>query len=197
MVNVYLLNNPDKIDEQYKLGEPTKILDYNNDNEVLSFIKTIKKYDTEYDKIVLQISQTSSSEVCLFLLNYICENKLLKFFEIKDEFDNKIIHYICKTQNETCIMRILDIYEQFKLNFEVSCNDNLMPIHIICIFQDEKCVMRILDIYEKFGLNFEARAQDYKPIHIICRKQNQNCVMRILDIYERLGLNFEVYSFLI
>ena len=132
-----------------------------------------------------------------------CDDKIINLFnKLKmKENKNRIIHLICKNpDNEKCVMRILDIYERYGLNLEVSnYYDDIrdsMPIHYICKYQNEKCVMRILDIYEQKKLDFEVR--DYSnnmPIHLICIHQNENCVMRILDIYQKYRKRYFLFKF--
>ena len=130
MVDLYLRDHPDKIKDQYL--KPPK--DYENDEEVITFITNIKKYYPKYNEIILNICKESSNNVCLFLLNYIYENKFFEFFKVKNDEDWMPIHFICEYQNEKCVMRILDIHEKLKLDFEVKNNENWTPIHFICIF---------------------------------------------------------------
>ena len=101
MVDLYLTKNPDKISEQYFILRPPK--DYKNDEEVINFISCIKKYGSQYDKIIFNIINKSSTRSCLFLIDYIYENKLFDFLKIRNEINLTFNYAICIYQNAECV----------------------------------------------------------------------------------------------
>ena len=110
------------------------------------------------------------------------------------------IHLICKYQTERVCQKILDIYQDFNLNLEISMPDgsapsalHWQPIHIICCCQTEVICQRILDIYIDKGLDLEAKIDNgWMPIHCICCFQTEAVCLKILDIYQELNLDLEV-----
>lgn len=173
MVNKYLLLNPDKKQNQYKLR--IKV-----DTQFLNKFPS-KSYD-EQTNLIDTISEQNEFKTLVFHIFEKCSFNIIKYLvdnyeyvlNFKDFRNSKPIHKACIYQNYECIEYLIN--KKTDLNCEN--NDKWRPIHLACKYQKYECIKLFID--QNVELNCISKNLT-KPIHYIFNFQNYDSIKLLLN----------------
>ena len=175
-VENYMLENPDKKDEQYKeeviknnfVWDDFNKLTIPKQKEYLDNCIDLECKDNKGWKPIHLICKFSTPE----MIKYIIDKNVDLEYEGKKGW--KPIHLICRFSTPVMIKYIID------KNVDLECvtNDGWKPIHFICRYSSPKIIKYIIDK----NVELECVTNDgWKPIHLICRYSSPKIIKYIID----------------
>jgi ankyrin repeat protein len=171
-VNEYLLQNPEKISEQYRLIENTIEYIINNKNNYEDILNNM-----DLTSLTLDLNKINNFNNFINIKSNVLLKKLIDI-TIDLEYSNnngwRPIHFICRYSNPEMIKYIIDK----GVNLECVINNGWKPIHFICRHSGPEMIKYIIDK----GVDLECvTTSGWRPIHLICRHSTPEMIEYIID----------------